>query len=121
MSELILLFLYIGYMALRGAIDDTSKADKASAVLAMVGAINVPIIHFSVEWWSFLASGPNPDKRGGAGHGSRHVVSAIGHDISDSHSCLPRCCCGPHFAARYCIVSGAPAGSGKMVLSRTSA
>jgi len=57
-SELLLLFLYFGYMALRNAIDDTTKADRASAVLALVGAINVPIIHFSVEWWSSLHQGP---------------------------------------------------------------
>jgi heme exporter protein C len=56
-SELIMLFLYFGYMALRSAIDDTAKADKASAVLALVGAVNVPVIHFSVEWWSSLHQG----------------------------------------------------------------
>ena len=56
-SELIMLFLYFGYMALRAAIDDTTKADKASAVLALVGAVNIPIIHFSVEWWSSLHQG----------------------------------------------------------------
>jgi heme exporter protein C len=56
-SELIMLFLYFGYMALRSAIDDTTKADKASAVLALVGAVNVPVIHFSVEWWSSLHQG----------------------------------------------------------------
>ena len=64
-SELILLFLYFGYMALRGAIDDTGKADKASAVLAMVGAVNVPIIHFSVEWWTSLHQGPTLIRAGG--------------------------------------------------------
>ena len=64
-SELILLFLYFGYMALRGAIDDTVKADKASAVLALVGAVNVPIIHFSVEWWSSLHQGQTLMKEGG--------------------------------------------------------
>lgn len=53
-SELILLFLYLGYMALRSAIDDNSRADRASAVLAVVGVINVPIIHYSVEWWNSL-------------------------------------------------------------------
>ena len=53
-SELILLFLYFGYMALRAAIDDTAKADKASSVLALVGAVNVPIIHYSVEVWTSL-------------------------------------------------------------------
>jgi len=64
-SELVLLFLYFGYMALRGAIDDTSKADRASAVLALIGAINVPIIHFSVEWWSSLHQGPTLVREGG--------------------------------------------------------
>jgi heme exporter protein C len=56
-SELILLFLYLGYMALRHAIDDARRADRASAVLALVGAINVPIIYFSVRWWNTLHQG----------------------------------------------------------------
>ncbi len=64
-SELILLFLYLGYMALRAAIDDGAKADRASAVLALVGAVNVPIIHFSVEWWSSLHQGPTLIREGG--------------------------------------------------------
>ncbi len=64
-SELVLLFLYFGYMALRSAIEDTTKADRASAVLALVGAVNVPIIHFSVEWWSSLHQGPTLVKKGG--------------------------------------------------------
>jgi heme exporter protein C len=64
-SELVLLFLYFGYMALRNAIDDTTKADRASAVLALVGAVNIPIIHFSVEWWSSLHQGPTLVKKGG--------------------------------------------------------
>jgi len=64
-SELLMLLLYIGYMALRAAIDDTVKADKASAVLALVGAVNVPIIHFSVEWWSSLHQGPTIIREGG--------------------------------------------------------
>jgi len=64
-SELILLFLYFGYMALRGSIDEGAKADKASAVLALVGAVNVPIIHFSVEWWSSLHQGATLVKTGG--------------------------------------------------------
>lgn len=53
-SELILFFLYAGYMVLRGAYDELSKSDRASAVLAIVGVVNVPIIHFSVDWWSTL-------------------------------------------------------------------
>jgi heme exporter protein C len=56
-SELILLFLYIGYFSLQAAIDDKNRADKASAVLAIVGAINVPIIYFSVKWWNTLHQG----------------------------------------------------------------
>lgn len=64
-SELILLFLYFGYMALRSAIDDPARADRASAVLAMVGAVNVPIIHFSVVWWSSLHQGPTIIREGG--------------------------------------------------------
>ena len=53
-SELILLFLFLGYMGMRSAIDDLQRADRASALLAVVGVVNVPIIHFSVEWWSSL-------------------------------------------------------------------
>jgi heme exporter protein C len=56
-SELILLFLYFGYMALRHAIDDPRRADRASAVLALVGVVNVPIIYFSVRWWNTLHQG----------------------------------------------------------------
>src|SRR6266536_3181585 len=56
-SELILLFLYFGVMALRNAIDEPRRADRACAVLALVGAINVPIIYFSVKWWNTLHQG----------------------------------------------------------------
>jgi len=53
-SELILLFLYLGYMALRDAYDNPTSGAKAAAILAIVGVINIPIIHFSVEWWNTL-------------------------------------------------------------------
>lgn len=56
-STLILFFLYLGYMALREAIDDPRRADRACALLALVGAINVPIIYFSVRWWNTLHQG----------------------------------------------------------------
>jgi heme exporter protein C len=56
-SELILLFLYLGYMALVAAIDDTRRADQAGALVAVVGAVNVPIIYFSVQWWNTLHQG----------------------------------------------------------------
>ncbi len=53
-SELLLLFLYMGYMGLRASFDDTQRADRASAVLAVVGIVNVPIVHYSVVWWNDL-------------------------------------------------------------------
>jgi heme exporter protein C len=56
-SELILLFLYLGYMALRSSFDDISRADRASAILAIVGIINVPIVKYSVVWWNSLHQG----------------------------------------------------------------
>ncbi len=56
-SELILLFLYFGFMALQAAIDDPRRADKAGAVLALTGVINIPIIYFSVQWWNTLHQG----------------------------------------------------------------
>jgi heme exporter protein C len=56
-SELLLLFLYLGYMGLRSSFDDLQRADRASAVLAVVGVVNVPIVHFSVTWWNSLHQG----------------------------------------------------------------
>ena len=56
-SELILFFLYLGYIGLTTAIDDPRRGDKAGSVLALVGAINVPIIYFSVKWWNTLHQG----------------------------------------------------------------
>lgn len=61
-SELILLFVYFGYMSLRASFEDLNKADRASAVLAIVGVINLPIIHYSVIWWSSLHQGPSIKK-----------------------------------------------------------
>ena len=63
-SELLLLFLYLGYMGLRNAIDDIGRADRASAVLAIVGVVNVPIIHYSVTWWNSLHQAPSVLKLG---------------------------------------------------------
>lgn len=53
-SVLVLFFLYLGYIALNGAFDDPGRGAKASAVLALVGFVNVPIIKFSVDWWNTL-------------------------------------------------------------------
>ncbi len=56
-SELILLFLYLGFISLQASIEDPRRADRAGALLAIVGAVNVPIIYFSVEWWNTLHQG----------------------------------------------------------------
>ncbi len=53
-SQLVLLFLYIGYMAIRGAIEHRNSASRAAALLAIVGVVNLPIIHYSVDWWHTL-------------------------------------------------------------------
>ncbi len=61
-SELILLFLYLGVIALYSAIDDKRTAARATAILAIVGVVNIPIIHYSVEWWNTLHQGPTVTK-----------------------------------------------------------
>jgi hypothetical protein len=103
MSELVLLFLYLGYMALRAAIDDTAKADKASAVLALVGVVNVFIVKYSVEWWSSLHQGQTLLAEGGPKHERRHAGTAADQPARASRWCSaagfsgasgPRCCSG---------------------------
>jgi heme exporter protein C len=63
-SELILLFLYFGIIALRNAIDDPRRADRACAVLTIVGAVNIPVIYFSVVWWNTLHQGASVSPTG---------------------------------------------------------
>ena len=58
-SELILFFLYVGFIALESAIDDPRRAARASGLLALVGIVNIPIIYFSVVWWSTLHQPPS--------------------------------------------------------------
>jgi heme exporter protein C len=65
-SELILLFLYMGFIALRGAIADERRADRAAGLLALVGVVNVPIIYFSVRWWNTLHQGASVSPAGGS-------------------------------------------------------
>ena len=63
-SELILLFLYLGVIALYNAVDDKRTAARSTAILALVGVVNIPIIHFSVEWWNTLHQGSTVTKLG---------------------------------------------------------
>lgn len=61
-SELVLLFLYIGVLALHSAFEDPRAGARAAAILALVGIVNIPIIHYSVEWWNTLHQGPTVTK-----------------------------------------------------------
>ncbi len=63
-SELILLFLYLGVIGLHNAIEDKRVASRAVAILSIVGVVNIPIIHYSVEWWNSLHQGPTITKFG---------------------------------------------------------
>ncbi|MDR2165388.1 MAG: heme ABC transporter permease CcmC [Zoogloeaceae bacterium] len=64
MSSLILLFLYIGFLALTHAIDDKRRADRAGAILLLVGVVNIPVIYFSVQWWNTLHQGASVSVKG---------------------------------------------------------
>jgi len=64
-SELVLLFLYLGIMVLYGAFSDRKTAEKAAAILCIVGVVNIPIIHYSVEWWNSLHQGSTVLREGG--------------------------------------------------------
>ncbi len=66
-SELVLLFLYFGYMAVWEAVEDRTKAARIAAIVALVGAVNLPIIKFSVDWWNTLHQPASLLRAGGAG------------------------------------------------------
>lgn len=76
-SVLILFFLYLGYMALANAFDDPARGSKASAILALVGVVNVPIIKFSVDWWNTLHQPASVVKMGGPAIDSSMLVPLI--------------------------------------------
>jgi heme exporter protein C len=76
-SELLLLFLYLGFIALQAAIDDPRRADKAGALLAIVGAVNIPIIHYSVVWWNTLHQGASVSITRGASMQSQMLLAML--------------------------------------------
>ena len=76
-SELVLLFLFIGYMALRNAFEDQRSASRASAVLALIGIVNLPIIHFSVEWWNTLHQGSTVTRLDGPTMDTRMLIPLL--------------------------------------------
>ena len=63
-SVLVLFLLYVAYLSLRASLDDEAKAARASAILALVGSLNLPIIHFSVYWWNSLHQGTSMFTKG---------------------------------------------------------
>lgn len=69
-SELILLFLYMGFIALQGSIDDTRRSDRAGALLVLVGVVNIPIIYYSVQWWNTLHQGATISLKNGSSMGA---------------------------------------------------
>lgn len=77
MTALIQLFLYLGYLALRAAFEERDKADKVSAVLAIVGSVNAPIIYYSVEWWTSLHQGPTITQVGAPSIARAMLVPAL--------------------------------------------
>jgi heme exporter protein C len=76
-SELVLLFLYLGFIALQAAIDDPRRADRAGALLAIVGVVNIPIIHYSVVWWNTLHQGASVSVSRGASMQSQMLLAML--------------------------------------------
>lgn len=76
-SELILLFFFLGYLALRSSYDDIQRADRASGLLAVVGIVNVPIVKYSVEWWNSLHQGPSLSVTGSSAIDSSMVAPLL--------------------------------------------
>ncbi len=76
-SELILFFLYIGFIALQGAIDEARRADRAGAILLLVGVVNIPIIYFSVKWWNTLHQGASVSVTGGSSMAATMLITML--------------------------------------------
>ena len=107
-SELILLFLYFGVMSLRSAFEDAARGDRAAALLAIVGVVNVPIVHYSVVWWNSLHQGATVAKLGKPSMpGSMLWPLAV--DARSGSCCSSARCCASACAAKCSIASGRPA------------
>jgi heme exporter protein C len=76
-SELILFFLYIGFIALKGAIDDPRRGDRAGAILLLVGVVNIPIIYYSVKWWNTLHQGASIDMKTGSSMATIMLITML--------------------------------------------
>jgi heme exporter protein C len=76
-SVLVLFLLFLGYLALRASIDDEAKSARAGEILALIGLVNLPIIHFSVEWWNTLHQGESLLRKGGPTLASVYLVPLL--------------------------------------------
>jgi heme exporter protein C len=76
-SVLVLFLFYLGYLALQAAIDDETRAARACAILALVGLINVPIVHFSVNWWNTLHQGASVFRKGGPAMPATYLIPLL--------------------------------------------
>ena len=76
-SVLVLLLFYLGYIALRASIEDEAKAGRAAAILALAGVINLPIIHWSVEWWNTLHQGASVFRDDGPSMATVYLVPLL--------------------------------------------
>jgi heme exporter protein C len=76
-SVLVLLLFYLGYIALRAAIEDETRAGRAAAILALVGAVNLPIVHWSVKWWNTLHQGASVFRAGGPSMATVYLVPLL--------------------------------------------
>jgi heme exporter protein C len=76
-SELILIILYIGFIALQCSNDDSRRADRAGAVLLLVGVVNIPIIYYSVKWWNTLHQGASVSIKNGSSMGSIMLLTML--------------------------------------------
>jgi heme exporter protein C len=76
-SVLVLFLLYLAYMALRASLDDEAKAARACAILALVGAVNLPIIHYSVTWWNTLHQGASVFRAGGSALATVYLIPVL--------------------------------------------
>ncbi len=94
-SVLLLFFLYLGHIALIHAYDDPGRGDRAAAILALVGAINVPIIKFSVDWWNTLHQPASVMKLGGPSIHPAILIAIAGDGAGAGCFTSCWCCCAP--------------------------
>ena len=106
-SVLVLFLMYLGVIALWRTVDDPSRAGRAAAILTLVGAINLPIIKFSVDWWNTLHQPASVLRLGGPRDPSDHPDAAADHGVRVRCCCSSRCI-SPPCATRSCGGACAP-------------